>query len=59
MSDTETTQTRRIKPLEEVDRQIYALLHRLWGKGHDAPGYDKAEWSEFSRLIDMILRRQQ
>jgi len=30
---------------------VYHLLHRLWTKAVDTPGYDKREWQAMERVI--------
>ena len=31
--------------------EVHALLHALWGKAKDAPGYDKREWQALQRWV--------
>lgn len=43
-------QKRRKQEMISKD-EAYTILHRLWGVGHDAPGYVKSDWSDLANYI--------
>lgn len=32
-------------------REIYLMLHHLWGKAVEGPGYDKTQWAAFEQYL--------
>lgn len=39
-------------------RRINELFHKLWGKAHDGPDYDKKEWIELQKLMEKELPKE-
>lgn len=48
---------RATEPPKVDDFEILQLFHRLWGKAHDSPDYDKREWNKLSELLRILLTR--
>lgn len=42
-----------MRVLTDAEREeVHKLLHTLWSRDHDMPGYDKKKWGRLSDLID-------
>ena len=42
--------------LPNTYEEARALLHRLWSKAVDTPGYNKQDWSMMEALVENWLR---